>query len=92
MIGPFPYTVTVNAGVTDARRPGLRRGGVLHDAPVDHAGQHRQDDRHDRHRRPAIEVDKTGDITHGLAPQNVTYTFRVYNRTDAGAGRSTTSR
>ena len=30
---------------------------------------------------PGIEVDKTADIKAGLAPQNVTYSFRVYNRT-----------
>ena len=32
---------------------------------------------------PGIEVDKTADIKAGQAPQNVTYTFRVYNRTAA---------
>ena len=54
--------------------------GVLHSGPRRTPSQDTTD-----HQlvppRAAIEVDKTADIKAGLAPQNVTYTFRVYNRT-----------
>jgi hypothetical protein len=78
--GPFPYIVNANPGVTRlvAR---LSFAGVLHDGPVD------SDESNDRTiglylPTPAIEVDKTADIKSGIAPQNVTYSFRVYNRTN----------
>ena len=35
--------------------------------------------------KPGIEVDKTADSKVGPAPQNTTYTFRVYNRTEPPA-------
>jgi hypothetical protein len=79
MIGRIAVPITVNAGVTDAVAR-ASASGVLHDAPVDHAA--------DISKTlgttvvtPGIEVDKEANIRNGQAPQNVTYTFRVYNRT-----------
>jgi hypothetical protein len=78
--GPFPYTVAADPGVTVLNARISVENGVLHRGshgvvninrtiPTDVPV-------------PKIEVDKTADIKSGIAPQNVTYSFKVYNRTN----------
>ena len=80
MLGRISTAITANAGVTDAVAR-ASASGTLHDAPVDHTAEIVKT-LGTTVVTPGIEVDKTADIRNGLAPQNVTYTFRVYNRTN----------
>lgn len=78
--GPFPYTVNRNAGVPRLEARAFFENAILHDNVI-------PSDLDDDNTvglifpTPGIEVDKTADIKSGLAPQRVTYTFKVYNRT-----------
>ena len=81
--GPFPYTVAADPGVTEVSARISVEAGVLHDSINHHSVDIIRTIGSDIP-KPAIEVDKTADIKSGLAPQNVTYTFRVYNRTVPG--------
>jgi hypothetical protein len=78
--GPFPYTVNANPGVSRLEAQVYVERGVLHDNNV-HSEVNINKTIGSIIPVPGIEVDKTADIKAGLAPQNVTYTFRVYNRT-----------
>jgi hypothetical protein len=78
--GPFPYTVNANPGVSRLEAQVIVERGVLHDNNV-HSEVNINKTIGSIIPTPGIEVDKTADIKAGLAPQNVTYTFRVYNRT-----------
>ncbi len=78
--GPFPYTVNANPGVSRLEAQVIVERGVLHDNNV-HSEVNINKTIGSIIPVPGIEVDKTADIKAGLAPQNVTYTFRVYNRT-----------
>lgn len=78
--GPFPYTVNRNDGVPRLEARAFFENAVLHDNVI----PSRLDDNNTIgliFPTPGIEVDKTANIKSGLAPQRVTYTFRVYNRT-----------
>ncbi len=81
--GPFPYTVAANADVNQLVARVSFVNGVLHSSQ-DHTVVNDNRTIDSYRPTPAIEVDKTADIKSGLAPQNVTYTFRVYNRTVPG--------
>jgi uncharacterized repeat protein (TIGR01451 family) len=72
------FAINVNPGVTDAFARGSA-SGVLHDAPVNHDANISKT-LGTNIVTPGIEVDKVGSIASGVAPQNVTYTFTVYNR------------
>jgi hypothetical protein len=78
--GPFPYTVAANPGVTQLVARASFQHAVLHSSD-DHTDLNDNRTIDSFRPTPAIEVDKTADIKAGLAPQNVTYSFRVYNRT-----------
>ena len=78
--GPFPYTVNANPGVSRLEAQVYVERGVLHDNNV-HSEVNINKTIGSVIPIPGIEVDKTADIKAGPAPQNVTYTFRVYNRT-----------
>ena len=78
--GPFPYTVNANPGVSRLEAQVIVERGVLHDNNV-HSEVNINKTIGSIIPVPGIEVDKTADIKAGLAPQTVTYTFRVYNRT-----------
>jgi hypothetical protein len=80
MIGRISTNVNVNDGVTDAVAQ-ASASGTLHDAPVDHAANIVKT-LGTTVVRPGIEVDKVANIRNGQAPQDVTYTFSVYNRTN----------
>jgi hypothetical protein len=77
---PFPYTVAADPGVTRLEARISVQNGVLHSSP-DHTVVNIDKTIDSYIPKPAIEVDKAADIRAGLAPQNVTYSFRVYNRT-----------
>jgi hypothetical protein len=81
--GPFPYTVAANADVRQLVARVSFVHGVLHSSD-DHTDLNDNRTIDSFRPTPAIEVDKTADIKSGLAPQNVTYSFRVYNRTKPG--------
>lgn len=78
--GPFPYTVNRNPGVPRLEARAFFNDAVLHDNVI-------PSDLDDNKTiglifpTPGIEVDKAANIKSGLAPQDVTYTFKVYNRT-----------
>ena len=78
--GPFPYTVNANPGVSRLEAQVIVERGVLHDNNV-HSDVNINKTIGSIVPVPGIEIDKTARIKAGLAPQNVTYTFRVYNRT-----------
>jgi hypothetical protein len=78
--GPFPYTVNANPGVKRLEARVSIENGALHDGDTHSAVNINKTIGSDIP-TPAIEVDKTANIKSGLAPQDVTYTFRVYNRT-----------
>jgi hypothetical protein len=82
-LGKFAYTVAADPGVTELTARISVVDGVLHDSPGHHEVNINRTIGSDIP-KPAIEVDKTADIKSGLAPQNVTYAFRVYNRTVPG--------
>ena len=78
--GPFAYTVLANPGVARLEARVSIENGQLHDTPV--ASLFNADKRIGTLiPSPDIEVDKVANIKSGLAPQRVTYTFSVYNRT-----------
>jgi hypothetical protein len=78
--GPFPYTVNANPGVSRLEAQVIVERGVLHDNNV-HSEVNINKTIGSIIPIPGIEVDKTANIKAGQAPQDVTYTFRVYNRT-----------
>jgi hypothetical protein len=80
MIGRISTNVNVNDAVSDAVAQ-ASASGTLHDAPVDHAANIVKT-LGTTVVRPGIEVDKAANIRNGQAPQDVTYTFSVYNRTN----------
>jgi hypothetical protein len=80
VFGPFPYTVAVSDSVKQLVARVSFENGVLHSSD-DHTVVNDNRTIDSYRPTPAIEVDKTADIKAGLAPQNVTYSFRVYNRT-----------
>jgi uncharacterized repeat protein (TIGR01451 family) len=79
-VGAISTGINGNPGVTDAVVRASTTG-VLHDAPADHAAEISKT-LGTTVIYPGIEVDKVGSITNGQAPQNVTYTFSVYNRSN----------
>lgn len=82
--GPFPYVVNANPGVGRLEARVSVENGVLHDNEV-HSAVNINRTIGSTNPTPGIEVDKSADIRSGLAPQRVTYTFRVYNRTSPPA-------
>jgi hypothetical protein len=78
--GPFPYTVNANAGVSRLEAKVSVQNGVLHDNVI-HSDVNISKTIGSIIPVPGIEVDKAADVKAGLAPQKVTYTFLVYNRT-----------
>jgi hypothetical protein len=80
--GPFAYTVNANAGVSRLEAKVSIVGGLLHDTAVP-SPFNADKTIGTTIPKPGIEVDKVADIKNG--PQNVKYTFRVYNRTSPPA-------
>ena len=78
VISTIPYKLAVNPGVTDAVAQVQVTAGLLHDAPNDHQYRELKEVGTDVV-KPTIAIDKTGSITSGQAPQNVTYTYEVTN-------------
>jgi hypothetical protein len=79
--GPFQYTVNANPGVARLEARTYVVNGSLHDTAV--LSPFNADKSIGTViPKPGIEVTKEGSIVNGQAPASVTYTFRVYNRTD----------
>jgi uncharacterized repeat protein (TIGR01451 family) len=77
LIGSVTVPMNVNPGVTDAVVRTFTHG-TLHDAAIDHDANINKTLGTDV-TQPSITIDKTGSITSGQAPQNVTYTYVVTN-------------
>jgi uncharacterized repeat protein (TIGR01451 family) len=78
VVSTIPYKLAVNPGVTDAVAQIQATAGLLHDAPNDHQYRELKEVGTDVV-KPTITIDKTGSISSGQAPQNVTYTYEVTN-------------
>ncbi|WP_157591762.1 hypothetical protein [Solirubrobacter soli] len=79
--GPYAYTVNANPGVSRLEAKTYVVNGRLHDTPV-LSPFNADKSIGTLIPTPGIEVTKEGSIVNGQAPANVTYTFRVYNRTN----------
>jgi len=77
-VGRVSTVLNVNPGVTDAIARASTTG-VLHDSVNDHDAAISKTIG-TTIVTPGIEVTKVGSIRNGAAPQDVTYTFTVYNR------------
>jgi uncharacterized repeat protein (TIGR01451 family) len=80
-IGRVSTAINVTPGVIDAVALATA-SGTLHDAPADHAATIAKTLGTTVIFNPGIRVIKTGSITNGVAPANVTYTFTVTNVSD----------
>jgi hypothetical protein len=78
--GPFPHVVRLNPGVKRLEARITVVNGELHDGAV-HSDVDIDKTIGSDVPTPGIQVDKSANIRNGLAPQRVTYTFLVYNRT-----------
>jgi hypothetical protein len=83
VLGTVPYTVAVNAGVTDAIVE-ARANGTLHDSPVDHAAQITKS-LGTPVTQPHATLTKTATPTGGQAPVTVTYTYTLTNDSTTNA-------
>lgn len=77
-IGVYPWVVNLDPRVEYAyARAGVR--GTLHDTAPDHTFAEITKDLGFTVTNPSLSLDKTGSISSGQAPQNVTYTYVVTN-------------
>jgi hypothetical protein len=77
VLGTVPWTVALNAGVTDAVTQ-AKANGVLHDAPTDHAAEIVKT-LGTTVTQPHLTVTQTATPDSGTAPLGVTYTYVVTN-------------
>lgn len=83
VLGTVPYVVAMNPGVSDAVAE-ARAGGILHDAPTDHAAQITKT-LGTTVTQPAVTLTRTATPTSGTAPLTVGNTYTLTNNSSTNA-------